>query len=164
MSILEEIGDGTNDAVGVKAVVMEYFEVTAVDDVLVRDAEDAHGNGLLAEHLADHGSKAAETAVLLDGDDAAGLTGSFPDGLLVEGLEPGTVEDSGADALLLQTKRGLLGMPDGLAGGHDGEVIALGDGDSSAGLEDEVIVVVDIGHGGTANTDVARLRTLTIDH
>ena len=152
--MLYEVKGRADDALGVEAVVVEYLGAGTVNDILVGDADDADGNRVLGECLADHGTEAAVSAVLLYGDDAVGVTGGTADGVFVEGLNPGAVEHTGGNALLSELQGGLISVPDGLAGGHDGEVLAVAELDSFAYLEVEVIVFIDIWNGGTSYADI----------
>ena len=154
--MLYEVKSRADDALGVEAVVVEYLGAGTVNDVLVGYADDADGNRVLCECLADDGAEAAVSAVLLYGDDAVGVTGGTADGVFVEGLNPGTVEYTGGNALLSELKGGLPGMPDGLAGGYDGQVMAVAHLDCFAYLEVEVIVFIDIRNGGTSYADIGR--------
>ena len=49
-----EVQYGLRNSLSIHAVVMENLGIGAVDNVLVGDADDADGNGILAQHLADH--------------------------------------------------------------------------------------------------------------
>ena len=87
-SVTYKVHDGLCDTFGVHTVVMEDLSISAVDDILVGDADDADRHGVLAQRLTDDGTQTAELRVLLDGNDATRLLGGLADGLLVEGLDP----------------------------------------------------------------------------
>ena len=137
--------------------MMEYLGIRAVNDILVRDADDAYGDGMLRDGLADHCPQTTKLAMLLDSDDAASLTSSFEDSFSIERLDPRAVEDTSLDALLFQLQTSLPGMIDGLASGHDGDIAAIKDLNGLAHLEVKVIVSIDIRHSRTTHTNITRL-------
>ncbi len=67
---------------------MENLCIGAVNHILVRDTDDANGDGMLRDGLADHRTQATKLAMLLDGNNASRLLGSFEDGLSIEGFDP----------------------------------------------------------------------------
>lgn len=51
--LFDEIKCRTGDAFSIHAVVVEDFGVGTMDDILIRDADDTHGNRMFADTFAD---------------------------------------------------------------------------------------------------------------
>ena len=68
--------------------MMEYLGISAVNDVLIGNADDADRHGLLAECFAHHSTQAAKLRVLLNGDDTTRFLSGLLDSFFVERLDP----------------------------------------------------------------------------
>ena len=86
---------------------------------------------------------------------ATGLGGRCYDGFLVQGLDGGDVDDLGADALGLQGLGGLQGLPNGVAGGDEGDILAFVHHDGLAN-DEGLVLIREVGNGGTAEAEVYR--------
>ena len=75
--------------------MVEDLCVGTMNDVLVGNAENAHGDGLFAKGFAHHSTQATKLRVFLDGNDTTSFLGGFLDGLLVEGLNPRAIQYAG---------------------------------------------------------------------
>ena len=84
-------------------------------------AQTAHAAGMLfCQQLRDRGTHAAVDAVLLNGEDHAGLGSAGENGLLVQGLDAHDVDDLCGDALLSEELGSLQGVGQLDAACHDG--------------------------------------------
>ena len=137
---------------------MENFLGVAVNHILVGDAEDAYGNGILGDNLGDHRAKTAELGMLLDGDDTASIGSSLTDGLFVAGFQPRHIQHTRADAFGSQLFAGLHRMPNGFAGSNNREVLTVLQLIGFAGLEGEVVVCIDIVDSTTTHAHIDGMR------
>ena len=122
---------------------------------LVVDTDAAHqGGALLAEQGAHRLTQAADDGVLLAGDDLSALLGRLQHQLLVQRLDGGHVDDSGADPGFLQGLARLQRLIGEQAGGDDSHVGAVHEHLALADLEGEAILLVEHRHGGAAEAHV----------
>ena len=112
---------------------------------------------MLAHDLRDHGTQAAEGAVLLDGHDGARGTGGLDHSLSIERLDAIHVEYRCRDALLGQQIGGVHGMADHLAGGDNRHIGAATHPSGAIHLERALVLGVHVLHRVAAHADVGRL-------
>ena len=112
---------------------------------------------MLAHDLRDHGTQAAEGAVLLDGHDGARGTGGLDHGLGIERLDAVHVEHRCRDALLGQQVGGVHGMADHLAGGDNRHIGAATHPGGAVHLERALVLGVHVLDRVAAHADVGRL-------
>ena len=112
---------------------------------------------MLAHHLRDHRTQAAEGAVLLDRHDGARGTGGLNHGLGVKRLDAIHVEHRCRDALLGQQVGSVHGMADHLAGGDERHISAAAHPGGAIHLERALVLGVHVLDRVAAHADVGRL-------
>ena len=148
--------DAGDDAGGVQTVMGQKLGSVA-GLAKAGHAQTAHATGLLfCQQLRDRGTHAAVDAVLLDGEDHAGLGSAGENGLLVQGLDAHDVDDLCGDALLSEELCRVEGVGQLHAACHDGDVGALADHvGERLGVYGEVLAV-DLGQRLAAHAHVER--------
>ena len=112
---------------------------------------------MLAHDLRDHGTQAAEGAVLLDGHDGTRGAGGLNHSLGIERLDAIHVEHRCRDALLGQQVGGIHGMADHLAGGDERHVGAAAHPGGAVHLERALVLGVHVLDRVAAHANVCRL-------
>ena len=127
----------------------------------VVDANLGDGGGAHLAEVRGHSlPQAAHDVVLLHGDNAARLLGCLAHQLRIQGLDGVHIDEAGVDAGGLQGLHGLDSLAHHQAGGDDGDVLAVPQGDALANLKLVVLVVVEALHSQAAQTDVHRAHML----
>ena len=112
---------------------------------------------MLAHHLRDHRTQAAEGTVLLDSHDGARGTGGLNHGLGVKRLDAVHVEHRCRDALLGQQVGSVHGMADHLAGSDERYIGAAAYPGGAIHLERALVLGVHVLDRVAAHADVGRL-------
>ena len=112
---------------------------------------------MLAHHLRDHRTQAAEGAVLLDRHDGARGTGGLYHGLGVKRLDAIHVEHRCRDALLGQQVGSVHGMADHLTGGDERHIGAATHPGGTIHLERALVLGVHVLDRVAAHADIGRL-------
>ena len=112
---------------------------------------------MLAHHLRDHRTQAAEGAVFLDRHDGARGTGGLNHGLGVERLDAVHVEHRCRNALLGQQVGGIHGVADHLTGGDERHIVAAANPGGTVHLERTLVLGIHVLDRVAPHADVGRL-------
>ena len=112
---------------------------------------------MLAHDLRDHGTQAAEGAVLFDRHDGARGVGGLDHGLGVERFDAVHVEHRCRDTLFGQQIGGVHGVADHLTGGDNRHIGAATHPGGAIHLERALVLGVHVLHRVAAHADVGRL-------
>src|SRR5207245_258728 len=140
---IQELQHALGDAVGVEAVLgVEPLGVAGLAEAHHAQALDRRGHDL-AQELAHRAPEPAVDGMVLDGDHAPGLARREQEGLLVERLDGGDIDDLGVDAVGGELLGRLQRIPDRAARGQNGHVRARA---QDVGLAEAELVLVVV-HG-----------------
>lgn len=139
--------------------MMEYLKRFAVHSILVGYAKYAHRHrASLCNGLRNDAAKASVHTVFLNCNYASGLTGRTDYGIRVGGFKRVHIYNARAYALGCKATTGLQGMVNGLACTYYSKVCTVLELYRLAYFILEIVVLVNIGHGVAANTDVNGVR------
>ena len=124
-----------------ESVLLEQVVLRGNLAELVRNAETFDSDGmLLGENLADRPAQAAEDALVLDRDHAAGLLRRCDQRGLIEGLHRRIMQHVGLDPVLGQLVGGFQHERQHVAGRDERDVLALAHHLGRVRIEDVVVV------------------------